>query len=153
MHSFYCGAAHIYRSNWLHSVVCCPASGYEHLLLPAVHSGMGISVGSKYLSRPCVHNLVVSFQTAKRARSRCPSRINLRDSNPVRGDMFIESGATKHISSSVGAVYEIAAVGPYSTGGEQWSHLMQWVLYSLVSLGFVLRLMPITFPKEQSHVV
>jgi hypothetical protein len=29
-----------------------------------------------------------------------PSRINLRASNPVRGDMFIEVGTTRHISSS-----------------------------------------------------
>jgi hypothetical protein len=28
----------------------------------------------------------------------CPSRINLRDSNPVRGEMFIETDTTKHIS-------------------------------------------------------
>ena len=33
-----------------------------------------------------------------------PSRINLRDSNPVRGEMFIETGTTKHISSSVGVI-------------------------------------------------
>ncbi len=26
-----------------------------------------------------------------------PSRINLRDSNPIRGDMFIEMGTIKHI--------------------------------------------------------
>jgi hypothetical protein len=28
-------------------------------------------------------------------------RINLRDSNPVRGEMFIEIATTKHTSSSV----------------------------------------------------
>ncbi len=41
-------------------------------------------------------------------RRASPSRINLGDSNPVRGDMFIETGTTKHISSSVGAACEIA---------------------------------------------
>ena len=36
-----------------------------------------------------------------------PCRINLRDSNPVRGEMFIENGTTKHIPSSIGAACEI----------------------------------------------
>ena len=46
-----------------------------------------------------------------------PSRISLRVSNPVRGDMFIETDITKHISSSVGAVYEIAVRNTYRTYG------------------------------------
>ena len=67
----------------------------------AFYSGMGIPVGSRTLSPPCAHNLVVLSQTGKCPRSRCPSRINLRDSNPVRGGTFMETSTAKHISSSV----------------------------------------------------
>jgi hypothetical protein len=37
------------------------------------------------------------------------SRINLRDFNPVRGEMFIEAGTTKHIFSSARSTREEAA--------------------------------------------
>jgi hypothetical protein len=49
-----------------------------------------------------------------------PSRINLRDSNPVRGEMFIETGTTKHISSSVGVTREIAARNTCRSHGAWW---------------------------------
>jgi hypothetical protein len=49
-----------------------------------------------------------------------PSRINLGDSNPVRGDIFIENGTTKHISSSVGAEREIAVRNTYRSYGAWW---------------------------------
>ena len=57
-----------------------------------------------------------------------PSRINLRDSNPVRGEMFIETGTTKHISSSVGATCEIAARNTYRTYGACW---LSWSSYAI----------------------
>jgi hypothetical protein len=48
------------------------------------------------------------------------SRINLRDSNPVRGEMFIETGRTKHISNSVGVTREIADRNTYRSYGAWW---------------------------------
>jgi hypothetical protein len=47
--------------------------------------------------------------------------INLRGSNPVRGDMFIETGTAKHIPSSVGAARKIAVRNTYRTYGAWWS--------------------------------
>ena len=40
-------------------------------------------------------------------------RINLRDPNPARGEMLIETTTTKHIPSSVGAACEIAVRNTY----------------------------------------
>jgi hypothetical protein len=45
------------------------------------------------------------------------SHINLRGSNPVRGEMFIETGITEHIPSSVGAICEISVRNTYRTYG------------------------------------
>ncbi len=57
-----------------------------------------------------------------------PSRINLRDSNPVRGEMFIENGTAKHISSSVGAACEIAARDTYRSYEAWW---LSWLSYAI----------------------
>jgi hypothetical protein len=54
--------------------------------------------------------------------------LNLRDSNPVRGEMFIETGTTKHISSSVGATLEIAARNTYRSYGAWW---LSWSSYAI----------------------
>jgi hypothetical protein len=63
----------------------------------------------------------------------CLSRINLRDSNPVRGEMSIETGTTKHVSSSVGAARGIAARNTYRTYGAWWpSWLSHAINISLV---------------------
>jgi hypothetical protein len=48
------------------------------------------------------------------------SHIDLRGSNPVRGDMFIETGTTKHIPSSVGVTHETAARNTYRSYGAWW---------------------------------
>ena len=43
--------------------------------------------------------------------------INLGRSNPVRGEMFIETGINEHIPSSVGAICEISVTKTYRTYG------------------------------------
>ena len=66
------------------------------------------AIGATIVSR--MDYIVTSFWVS-------PSRINLRDSNPVRGDMFIETGTIKHIPSSVGVTREIAARNTYRSYG------------------------------------
>ena len=50
----------------------------------------------------------------------CAIRVDLRDSNPARGEMFIETGATKHVSNSVGVTREIAVRNTYRSYGAWW---------------------------------
>ena len=57
-----------------------------------------------------------------------PSCINLRGSNPVRGEMFIEIGTTEHIYNSVGVTREIAVRNTYRTYGA-W--LLNGVSYAI----------------------
>ena len=57
-----------------------------------------------------------------------------KDSNPVRGEMFIEMGTTKHTSSSVGVTREIAARNTYRTYGAWW----------ICALSYAINISPLT---------
>ncbi len=57
-----------------------------------------------------------------------PLLYQLGSSNPVRGGMFIEIDTTKHISSSVGAVREIAARKMCRSYGACW---LSWLSYAI----------------------
>ena len=75
----------------------------EDVQKPTPHSfskGGLRGIGSVALSQNPITRLICECSSTGRKRY-SPSRINLRDSNPVRGDMFIENGTTKHIFSSV----------------------------------------------------